>query len=244
MSDDKKGGLGKFLDDLMHFEINTIIKKGMTSTPQPDEIEEKLHVLLSDYSEKLARIIRRNDLPLVFIVKVEDQDQQASIRCDDIKSYAELYADLDALDNYMAQNHIRIEENDYVIIIRMKSFCNYLRSRSSDVTFAQSKNLASDVNLYTVNMDQFADFKLEFSDRDRVMISRVFDLGTERIVMQTRIGIDGDIITRIEQDFATMPKQVVLDVHDKHTNLALKYWQDIINVVKDIVISKPGKKDA
>ena len=240
MSDDKKSVIGKLLDDLMHIEINTIIKKGMTSAPQPNSMEEKLRVLLSDYAEKLASIIQRNDLPLDFRVK----EQDFSIRCADIKSYAQLYAGLDALDNYMALKRIRIVEKDYVIIIRMKSFCNYLRSRSSDVKFAQSKNLAPDVNLYSVNMDKFADFKLEFNDRDKVMITRVFDLGTERIVMQTRIGIDGDIITRIEEDFAGNPRQVVLDAHDKHTNLALKYWQEIINVVKDIVSSKFSKKDA
>jgi hypothetical protein len=240
MSDDKKSVIGKLLDDLTHIEINTIIKKGMTSTPQPDSIEEKLQVLLSDYVEKLAAIIQRNDLPLDFRVK----EQDLSIRCADIKSYAQLYAGLDALDNYMALNHIRIIEKDYVIIIRMKSFCNYLRSRSSDVKFAQSKDMAPGVNLYSVNMNQFADFTLKINDRDKVMITRIFDLGTERIVMQTRIGIDGDIITRIEENFAGNPKQVILDAHDKHTNLALKYWQNIINVVKDIVSSKLGKKNA
>ncbi|HZK09224.1 MAG TPA: hypothetical protein VFC92_13655 [Bacteroidales bacterium] len=239
MSDDKKSVIGKLLDDLTHIEINTIIKKGMTSAPQPDSIEEKLRVLLSDYIEKLASIIRRNDLPMDFQLK----GKTVSIRCAEIKSYEKLYADLDALDDYMSLNHIRIEEKDYVIIIRMKSFCNYLRSRSSDMLFTQSKNLASDVNLYSVDMDRCADFKIKINDRDKVMITRVFDLGTERIVMQTRIGIDGDIITRIEQDFAGMPKQVVLDAHDKHTNLALKYWQDIINVVKDIVSSKLSKKN-
>ncbi|NLO50752.1 MAG: hypothetical protein GX103_06295 [Bacteroidales bacterium] len=239
MSDDKKSVMGKLLDDLTHIEINTIIKKGMTSTPQPDTIEEKLQVLLKDYIEKFATILQRNDLPLDFRVKERD----FSIRCADIKSYEQLYQDLDAIDNYMALNHIRILEKDYVIIIRMKSFCNYLRSRTNDMPFAQSKNLAAGANIYTVNMDQCADFKIKINERDKVMITRIFDLGTERIVMQTRIGIDGDIITRIEQDFAGNPRQVVLDAHDKHTNMALKYWQGIINVVKDIVSSKFSKKD-
>jgi hypothetical protein len=239
MSDDKKSVMGKLLDDLTHIEINTIIKKGMTSAPQPDSIEEKLKVLLSDYIEKLATIIQRNDLPLDFTIN----NQPVSIRCAEIKSYEQLYLTLDAIDNYMAFNHIRIQENDYVIIIRMKSFCNYLRSRTNDMPFAQSKNLAADANIYTVNMDLCADFKIKINERDKVMITRIFDLGTERIVMQTRIGIDGDIVMRIEEDFAGKPRQVVLDVHDKHTSLALKYWQDIINVVKDIVSSKFSKKN-
>jgi hypothetical protein len=73
------------------------------------------------------------------------------------------------------------------------------------------------------------------NSRDRVMIKRLYDLGTERIVMQTRFGIDGDVVTRIEEGFANKPKQIVLDLHEKHTDLSLKYWQSLISIVKNIV---------
>jgi len=53
--------------------------------------------------------------------------------------------------------------------------------------------------------------------------------------MQTRFGIDGDVITRIEENFANAPKQVVLDLHEKHTDLSVKYWQSLVNIVKDLV---------
>ncbi len=222
MNTQNKFVISKLLDDLTHLEINTIIKKGMTSAPQPEEIEEVLYVLLSNYKEKLKVIIKRNELD-----KNIDEDK--------IHSYADLYDNLDLLNKFMDQNQIRLDEVDYILFLRMKSFCNYLRSRQKQIGFLKRNNLKPEDTVYTINLTSFENFKLKMNSRDRVMIKRLYDLGTERIVMQTRFGIDGDVVTRIEENFANKPKTVVLDLHDRHTNLSVKYWQSLVNIVKSIV---------
>jgi len=222
MASENKFVVSKLLDDLTHLEINTIIKKGMTSAPQPEEIEEVLSVLLSDYKERLGIIHNRNNIEKEIIVE-------------NIKSYKDLYTTLHDLGHYMDKENIWLDDGDYMITLRMKSFCKYLESRAADIKFSQRNGIAGQETIYTVNMSEFAKFKLEINSRDRVMIKRLYDLGTERIVMQTRFGIDGDVITRIEENFANKPKQVVLDLHEKHTDLSVKYWQSLVNIVKDLV---------
>jgi len=222
MAGENKFVVSKLLDDLTHLEINTIIKKGMTSTPQPEEIEEVLSVLLSDYAERLGIIHHRNSI-------------EKKIDVGNIKSYKDLYEILHDLGAYMDKEKIRLDDRDFMIILRMKSFCKYLESRAADIKFLQRNGIAEQDNIYTLNMNMFAKFRLEMNSRDRVMIKRLYDLGTERIVMQTRFGIDGDVITRIEENFANKPKQVVLDLHEKHTDLSVKYWQSLVNIVKDLV---------
>lgn len=222
MSKENKFVISKLLDDLTHLEINTIIKKGMTSAPQPEEIEEVLYVLLGNYKEKLSVIIKRNDLE-----KHIDEDK--------IHSYKTFYDTLDEMNGFMDKEDIRIDEGDYIIFLRMKSFCNYLQSRQKQIRFSQRDGIAAEDTIYTVNLKNFASFKIEMNSRDRVMIKRLYDLGTESIVMQTRFGIDGDVVTRIEENFANKPKQIVLELHEKHTDLSLKYWQSLINIVKNIV---------
>ena len=73
-------------------------------------------------------------------------------------------------------------------------------------------------------------------------MKRSYDLGIEKIVMQTRIGIGGDIVSRIEEDFANKPRQLIVDIHDKHTKLSIDYWNSLINtavkIVGDIFSSK------
>ncbi len=222
MASENKFVVSKLLDDLTHLEINTIIKKGMTSTPQPEEIEGVLSVLLSDYQERLGIIHNRNSI-------------EKKIDVENIKSYKDLYEILHDLGEYMDKEKIRLDDRDFMIILRMKSFCKYLESRAKGIKFSQRNGITEQENIYTVKMREFAKFRLEMNSRDRVMIKRLYDLGTERIVMQTRFGIDGDVITRIEENFANKPKQVVLDLHEKHTDLSVKYWQSLVNIVKDLV---------
>jgi hypothetical protein len=223
MSEKNKFVISKLLDDLTHLEINTIIKKGMTSAPQPERIEEVLYVLLSNYKEKYVVLVKRNDIDF-------DIDE------DEITSYAKLYDSMDKLNDLMDEKDYRLEEGDYIIFLRMKSFCNYVRSRQNEISFTKRNGIGADATVYTVDLREFGSFELEMNSRDRVMIKRLYDLGTERIVMQTRFGIDGDVITRIEENFANKPKQVVLDLHEEHTNLSLKYWQSLINIVKNIIV--------
>ncbi|MCF8365607.1 MAG: hypothetical protein K9H16_07495 [Bacteroidales bacterium] len=222
MSSSNKFVISKLLDDLTHLEINTIIKKGMTSAPQPEEIEEVLSVLLSDYKERLGIIHNRNNI-------------EKKIDVDSVKSYKKLYEVLHDLSTYMDSEKIWLDDGDFMIFLRMKSFCKYLESRAKDIKFSQRNGIDDTSDIYSVDMNEFSKFKLDMNSRDRVMIKRLYDLGTERIVMQTRIGIDGDVITRIEENFANKPRQVVLDLHEKHTDLSVKYWQSLINVVKDLV---------
>lgn len=222
MNTSKNGVLSKMLDDLTHLEINTIIKKGMTSAPQPEGVEETLRVLLSNYRIKLNVLVKRN-----FI------ENTCSIsQC---TSFEAFYSALDEISNYMDSKKVRMEEPDYILFLRMKSFCNYLRSRTGDIVFKEKSRIPKEATIFSVNLDTFATFKLEINPRDRIMIKRIFDLGTEQIVMQTRIGIDGDVVTRIEENFAMHPKQMVIDCHDRHTSLSVKYWQSLIIIVKDFV---------
>lgn len=223
MNEKNKTVISRLLDDLTTLEINTIIKKGMTSAPQPEQIEEVLSVLLANYREKICVIVARNDLDF-------------DVKEDSINSYSQLYTNLDGLDKFMTNNDVRMDEGDYVIFLRMKSFCNYLRSRQKDIVFTKRNGFDASTTIYDLNLTKNNDFSLSMDSRDRVMIKRLYDLGTERIVMQTRFGIDGDVVTRIEENFANRPKQIVLDLHEEHTNLSLKYWQSLVDVVKNIVV--------
>lgn len=230
MKESEKSIISRLLDDLMHLEVDTIIKKGMTSAFQPEEIEDVLRVLLARYREKLAIIVQRNDL-------------QKSFKPEEIISYENLYSILDEISKYMDVQDIRLEESDYIIFLRMKAFCNYLRSRAevtgrdneNSIGFLKRGPVNKETNVYNVNMDLAGQFRLNVNSRDKVRIRRLFDLGTERIVLQTRFGIDGDVVTRIEEEFASKPHTVVVKLHEEHTNLSLSYWKSLVTTAVEFV---------
>ena len=225
--------INRMLDDLTHLEINTIIKKGMTAAPQPDSIDETLQILFNEYKERMAIILIENN--------VEPGTGFDFSVCKTVKSLHDL---LLKLRTYFDDNGIRLVEFDYIRVLRMISFCEYIFSKSKgpqnpdkrtdEVVVKPYRDGVSD-SLYEVDLSDITAFRLIMDARDRVKIKRLFDLGTENVVMQTRFGLDGDVVTRIEEGFASKPMQLVIDIHDKHTNLSVQYWKNLIGLVQQIV---------
>lgn len=71
--------------------------------------------------------------------------------------------------------------------------------------------------------------------KHKMVVHKSLDLGTEHIVMQTRISLDGDITTRISQRFADQPIQFVLETHHASVGMAVNYWSKIFDALIDFV---------
>ena len=218
---DKDSIISELLDDLTHLEINTLLKEGMTAAQPPDYIEEVLYRLIERYVIKLNIILDRNEIG--FPTK---RIEFATIR--------EFHAHINEICDHMDDNNLRMAEDDYIIFLRMKSFCIYIQSKDK-VVIKDNTDAPMEETLYTVNLPKYEDYTFELTVRERAKFKRMYDLGTETVILQTRFGIDGDVVTRIEENFAARPRQTILDVHDKHTNLSLQYWDKLVNIVVDVV---------
>lgn len=230
---DKAGTISRLLDDLTHLEINTIIKTGMTAAPPPDSIEETLQILFNEYKDRMSVVLVNNDI-----------GADAGFDFTKCKSFHDLHKMLLVLREYMDLKSIRLIEFDYIRVLRMISFCEYMFSKSKGKTSAIDSALLIKVkpmmegiseSVYDLDLTHITGFRLIMDARDRVKLKRLFDLGTENIVMQTRFGLDGDVVTRVEENFANRPKQLVIELHDKHTQLSINYWKNLVGLVQDIV---------
>jgi hypothetical protein len=138
----------------------------------------------------------------------------------------------------MDDNGKRMEEQDYILFQRMIIFCRLIEYKSKEYPL---ENLA-DKSIYSINLVEYESFNFEkrISIRDKARFKRFHDLGMEKIVMQTRFGIDGDVVTRIEEGFASKPKEMLIDIHEKHIRLSTDYWNGLITTVVNF-ISNIGK---
>lgn len=228
----KKKLIVDILDDLTHLEINTIIKKGMVASPAPETVEELAKEILDEYKNKLSLIIKwekDNNDDFVFDFEPENHISYENFR--DI---------LMKFTKYLDEHDFRIDERDFIVILRMKSFCAYLKAQKTKLTVKNPTGKVTEVsspNLYNSKIEDILseDNKINATTRQQAKLKRIFDLGTETIVMQTRFGIDGDVVTRIEESFANKPSDSVLDLHKKHTDMSLTYWKFLINIAVDLV---------
>jgi len=212
--------ISELLDDLTHLEINTIIKEGMTATQPPNKINDVITGLFEVYKERIELILNRNDVDFNLV--------------DGIDTFSLLHQQLIKLKSHMDELKLRLDERDYIIFLRMKGFCEYLDSRKSVI------RLKSDgQSIYEAKQNSIEEQEIEVEQRDKIKLRKNYDLGTETIVMQTRFGIDGDIVTRIGREFSEHPSPTIIDLHDRHTNLSVNYWKSLIDLVITLV-SKIG----
>ena len=74
---------------------------------------------------------------------------------------------------------------------------------------------------------------LNLQREDFVLIRKFWELGTEEIVMQTVIELDGDVTTRIQPDFANDEAVALHDLHQASVNVSYQYWSTLIQLVVD-----------
>ena len=225
----KKNAIVSILEDLTHLQIDTIIKKGMTAADPPDRIEELLFRLHARYVCKMKDIIADNDFDFYFKVA-------------ECITFSDLLLQLKSLQLFMDGNNLRMENTDFMVFLRMIAFCHSIESLGRREEYKINGN--PEISVFTVLLSAYDEFTLKgpVDPKELTKLKRSYDLGIEKIVMQTRIGIGGDIVSRIEEDFANKPRQLIVDIHDKHTKLSIDYWNSLINtavkIVGDIFSSK------
>ncbi|MFY0598621.1 MAG: hypothetical protein JXR03_03045 [Cyclobacteriaceae bacterium] len=220
--DEKSNWFADIYDDLTYLEINTIVKDSITAETSP-EFEILVVRLLDRYKTRIVKILQDNSI-------------DTKLTFDISQSYEQVDKNLDELFKHMKdQGDLRIDEHDYAILLRINRFLDYLKMSGQKVNH---KNQGEAKVLYSM---EFGNIKTEHYDfkhinpRVKARFRRVYDMNAEKVVMQTRFGIDGDVTTRIASEFADMDQQMLLKIHEQHTNLSLSYWKELVTTVGSII---------
>lgn len=73
------------------------------------------------------------------------------------------------------------------------------------------------------------DLKLDL--RQLTLLKKAFDIGTSKVVLQTIIGLDGDVTTRVAKSFADNQIPMVNDLHHEGIKLSVNYWNKLIDAI-------------
>ena len=91
------------------------------------------------------------------------------------------------------------------------------------------------VNTFRTMKSSEADqYELNLDLRQLLVFKKANDIGTERVVLQTIIGMDGDITTRISKGFAEQPISFINQIHHEAVGISVDFWKTLINVVVDL----------
>lgn len=72
-------------------------------------------------------------------------------------------------------------------------------------------------------------------------IRKAWDIGADRIVLQTVVQLDGDIIFRARRDALIGANQIFAQAHERATSTALDHWQNLFNLITGLLIRRTGR---
>ena len=72
---------------------------------------------------------------------------------------------------------------------------------------------------------------LVLSADDQLIVRKVWEVGTETIVMQTVAQLDGDVVTRVQQARAGVADESIQTIHREAVANALKHWQFLVETL-------------
>lgn len=215
-----KAQITNIAKDLLNLEVNTIIKATINGGKMPSP-RHALIEIAREYSSKLTGL----GFPL----------EDIGIKPGSFRSFDAIRerAD-DGIKSYRVQAATRTldpqEEANLLMFHRIKDMSDQIKGIFNALKTRKPDEWDNDYTHEEIEEQRPA---LQLTADELVLIRKVWEVGTEEIVLQTIIQLDGDVVTRVKPRYATGKTEAVHEVHNQGVGVSLEFWRDLIGVVKD-----------
>lgn len=72
-------------------------------------------------------------------------------------------------------------------------------------------------------------------------IRKIWDIGTDEIVLQTVVQLDGDILFRARSGYSFKSKDPLMEAHQRATDLGLTHWKSMFELVASLITRLAGQ---
>jgi hypothetical protein len=258
----------RLFDDLLNIEVNTLVKPGMTGRKMPATGHAFLDVF-SDYDSWLCRrteplnerwaAFRDGERGREFLAttRAKDQtDQWWVIDGDQLVAEIPIAPLFDSRRPFTAKDfdelrmRARLADEmqrllgrrsplavgEDVTLRRIVGNCDQLRaildrSAAPGATATLTRETADGIQGATLT---------ELSGADVITLRKAWEMGTEVVVMQTVVQLDGDIVTRLNAAFTTEESRPIRDLHQSSVGSALEHWRFLVDTFVSITTKAIG----
>jgi hypothetical protein len=222
--------LRAIVSDLTTLEVNTVLKQEITARKMPSprialvEIIEKYHSWLSKYNLEPKPVVHYGKFVETF----------ASLR-DTARR------ELDAREDRFPSGGDDNEAHEWLVIIhRIERSCENLVYLLEQLKEKRPQELDPSEPLPQEYFDVWRDKvrgmkELKLASDDIVKIRKVWDVGVERVVMQSIVQLDGDVLTRIVPKYASAENRLLHRIHQDGLDVSLSMWKELFATVRAIL---------
>jgi hypothetical protein len=75
----------------------------------------------------------------------------------------------------------------------------------------------------------------DLTPSERAVLRKAWEIGTDEVIMQTTISLDGDVVFRADGRYTTEAHQALFDLHDRSCASAMRTWKDVVGAAIDLV---------
>lgn len=77
--------------------------------------------------------------------------------------------------------------------------------------------------------------EIHLPPEDHIILSKIWEIGLETIVMQTVISLSGDVTTRIQPEYAKESHRMVRDLHQGAVRTSVDFWKTLADIASSLV---------
>jgi hypothetical protein len=203
--------LKRFTRDLTTVEVNTILKIEMTGEKMPDP-RHGLVDIAEVYQEALNRI--------------GTEKSDGKVR----GSHSSFQRFHKAADRLLATEGV--SEKDQVLLRRISVKSAQIGEIFRELERREGDHLDNDLTRAEICSKNPA--SLPLTEDQTVILRKIWELGTEEIVLQTVVQLDGDVITRVHPGFATPEYETLHSIHNDSVRVATQSWQFLVRTLKEL----------
>ncbi len=232
--------LRNLLDDLHKLEINTIEKTAMTAQKMPAPLLAVFEVV-EGYESYFAWTLEQQTYN--FTVSNETETGQ-SLK----ERLQRCYANASMRFNDLATDETLKGQADRMICGRIGRTCEALLGmlrRAEQATQAAVKAgetgpidprfLNMTANDMRARDSGHVERAWRLSSSDRALLRKMWEIGTEKVLVQTVIQVEGDVITRISPLIHQNDRDYLLAVHKDGIETSMKMWGELVSLAQSLV---------
>jgi hypothetical protein len=242
---------------ILYLEINTIVKDDMDGTKMPSSNRRALYELAGRYDNELIKLdvrdpvywkfggmrsfgeLRRRALKGIEIYKKRRETATESAQ----KSLDQKIGKLNRIE-YQSSQVVGIFKNlERKVEEKARDKYQPAPDALSDEKERQLKDgeraAPDDGSMFWNNdimpqkINQIDD--LDLSPDQITQLHKAWDIGTEAIVLQTIVQIDGDVTTRMAESLSKKPNDIIFDIHNNSIVTATNFWCSLVDSISKMV---------
>lgn len=250
------GQVKEMVRDLMNVEVNTIIKADMSGSKAPARYRHLLYAISGKYHAKLVELgcrgekiwtsaglmsfmelYERADTGIKKIERVLQKTQPApdperalQLR-EALMMLTRIQSQCSRVIGLFVENAHEIKKSKVdldTLRAEIEASCQQPGIQNSD-----SDSLKWNNDISRMAMAQVEDLTL--TPPQVSMLRKMWEIGTERIILQTIVQVDGDITTRLSERFAREFNQTLFDVHNHSVKAAVGFWGGLITALGEMI---------